>query len=140
MNYYRPRFFQLSELVDPILLTQYGDKCWNFLDARMLWTIDQLRLKFGMCIINGVYQGRRYTESGLRRFDTPTGAKMSAHKLGKGFDLKFTGSTAEGIRLDMQANPKLDAYKFITRCERDTSWLHIDNFNAFSTGIMFIRP
>ena len=140
MKFYRPRFFQIHELVHPDINVKYGQRAFGFLDAEMLWTIDNLRLRFGVCHINGRYKGHIYTESGLRKFDTTTGAKMSLHKFGRAFDLKFTAYSAEEIRQDMVTNPNLDCYKYITRCEKGTSWLHIDNFNIFSHGIMFFNP
>lgn len=81
---YRPKHFTLAELVDPWFLTMPEDEVWAMLDENALRAIDGLRDKFGPLRING----RGYTESGLRRSNTKTGAKMSQHKVGKAFDLK----------------------------------------------------
>jgi len=74
---YRPKHFTINELVDPWFITNCKeDACWDMLDENALRAIDALRERFGPLLING----RGYTESGLRRPDTKTGAKFSMNK------------------------------------------------------------
>ena len=125
---YRPKHFKLAELVDPYFLTMPEDEVWAMIDDNALRAIDAMRDKFGPLRING----RGYTESGLRRSNTKTGAKMSQHKMGKAFDLK---PLQKGVTVRMMydwiiANqPK--AYAMGIRRVEDhrftPSWLHLDS-------------
>ena len=139
MNYYKTRFFGIEELVNPNIFKLNKERSWSFLDTRMLWTLDELRKLYGRCTINNWSFGGRRVDSGLREFNTTTGAAYSAHKFGKAFDCLFSGYSANEIRNDMKANPKREAYKYITRVEEDVSWLHIDNMNISFPGIYFFR-
>lgn len=140
MNFYRPKYFLIEELVDPAFIKVLGQRVWGYLDQNMLWTLDQLRIRFGTCIINGKYKGIQYTESGLRRQDTKTGAALSLHKFGRAFDLKFLNASANAVRADMESNYLLPCYQYITRCEADVSWIHIDNYGMYNDRIVFFKP
>ena len=129
---YRPKHFKLAELVDPYFLTMPEDEVWAMIDDNALWAIDLLRERFGPLRING----NGYTESGLRRPDTKTGAKMSQHKMGKAFDLK---PLQKGVTVRMMydwiiANqPKayamgirrVEDYAYTSR--GSVPWLHLDS-------------
>lgn len=126
---YRPKHFKLAELVDPWFLANHSeDECWAMLDENALRAIDALRDKFGPLLING----RGYTESGLRRPDTKTGAKFSMHKVGKAFDLKplQKGVTVRMMYDWIMAN-QAEAYAMEIRRVEDIqytpTWLHIDS-------------
>jgi hypothetical protein len=90
---YRPKHFTLPELVDPWFLANHTEaECWAMLDPNALKAIDALREMLGPILING----RGYTESGLRRSDTATGAKYTSRSTGPYFgwlhiDSKDTG-------------------------------------------------
>ena len=146
---YRPKHFTIAELVDPWFLANHSeDECWDMLDDNALRAIDALRDKFGPLRING--QG--YTESGLRRPDTKTGAKLSMHKFGKAFDLKplQKGVTVRMMYDWIMANQP-EAYAMGIRRVEDiqyttkgaTHWLHVD---AKDTGkenvgkIVVVKP
>ena len=88
---YTCKYFGIKELVCPDwyhFASKRGgvDKLWVMLDERILRTIDKLRDKFGPIIINNWGAGGPRKESGLRVFDTPTGAACSPHKVGKAVD------------------------------------------------------
>jgi len=144
MNSYKTQYFKIEELVHPDIIRQWGVQSWMFLDSRMLWTLDELRKMFGKCTCNNwSFSGQRI-DSGLRPFDSVTGAQFSAHKMGKAFDLIFTDITAEDIRKIIKKDPKNDSFKYITRIEesikgKEISWLHIDNFQTFKNEIVFLK-
>lgn len=146
---YRPKHFTIDELVDPWFIANYPEvACWNLLDEKALRAIDALRDKFGPLLING----RGYTESGLRRPDTKTGAKFSMHKVGKAFDLK---PLQKGVTVTMMfdwimAN-QAEAYAMGIRRVEDiqyttkgaTHWLHVDakDTGAENVGkIVVVKP
>ena len=126
---YRPKHFTLAELVDPWFISQHSEsEVWDLLDENALRAIDALRDKFGPLLING----RGYTESGLRRHFTNTGAKFSQHKVGKAFDLK---PLQKGVTVSMMYNwiieNQPEAYAMGIRRVEDhrftPSWLHLDS-------------
>lgn len=150
---YRPKHFKLAELVDPHFLTMPEDEVWAMLDENALRAIDGLRDKFGPLRING----NGYTESGLRRSNTKTGAKLSMHKClpyrkAGAFDLK---PLQKGVTVRMMydwiiANQS-EAYAMGIRRVEDIAyttkgvnhWLHVD---AKDTGkewvnrIQIVKP
>jgi hypothetical protein len=96
--------------------------------------------------VNGPLNGRIFRESGLRRSDTATGAKMSQHKSGRAFDLKPRDTTVKAIYEWIIANQS-EAYAMgIRRVEdiRDTpTWLHFDTKDTgpqWVGKIQVVRP
>ena len=142
---YIPNFFKADELVGPEIYDQLGgnlNKICLLFDNRLLWTADQLRRKYGICIINDWQQGGNFSESGLRTFDTLTGAKWSQHKFARALDGKFKETDVNEIRKDILDDPFNDRFKYITCIEMKTSWLHWDtrNWNKKKNGILKIYP
>lgn len=145
---YLPKHFNLAELVDPHFLTMPEDEVWAMLDDNALRAIDAMRDKFGPLRING----NGYTESGLRRPDTKTGAKFSMHKYGRAFDLKPLGNGVTVKQMyDWIVANQSEAYAMGIRRVEDIAyttkgvnhWLHVD---AKDTGkewvnkIQIVKP
>jgi len=137
---YRPRHFALHELVYPELLEARGDAAWEQLDAESLAGLDALRDCFGRIIVNNYYWGGPYRESGLRSFDTSTGARYSMHRFGRGFDLKPQESTPREMFDYIVEHP--DAFPFTTLedVEVTKTWLHVDRRNNAAPGVRIVRP
>lgn len=146
------KHFTLAELVDPWFIANHTeDEIWAMLDSNALRAIDALRDRFGPILING----RGYTESGLRRSDTATGAKYSQHKTGAAFDLKFLteGVTPRKVFEWITLNP-VDAYAMGIRRVEDIAytsrstgpyfgWLHIDSKDTGANNvnkIVIVKP
>lgn len=137
---YRPRHFQLAELVDPRILAERGEAAWNLLRPTSLMMLDALREKFGPLVVNGELNGHQYTESGLRLFDTPTGAKWSMHKFGGAYDVKPKACRPRDIYDYVLAHP--DEFQHINAIEDIAStktWVHFDDRNA-DRRILVVRP
>jgi len=148
----KPKHFTLPELVDPWFLANHTEaEIWAMLDQNALRAIDALRDRFGPILING----RGYTESGLRRSDTATGAKYSQHKTGAAFDLKFLtdGVTPRKVFEWIISHP-VEAYAMGIRRVEDIAytsrsagpyfgWLHIDSKDTGANNvnkIVIVRP
>lgn len=131
----RPKHFTIAELVDPAILQKHGEEeCWKMLDPKILTALDFLRDKFGKTTVNGMYLGHKFTESGLRRKDTATGAPNSTHKLGQGMDAKMH-DVEESVVYDWILANQAEAYRVGIRRVEDIAftgrkggggWLHID--------------
>jgi hypothetical protein len=120
--------FSVQELVPPDVYNARGDAAAQLIDLRIVLVAQWLREKTGQSIvINNWNSGGQYQESGLRNFDTATGAKWSQHKFGRALDLKVNGMEPEAVRQLIRDN--WDTLKVIglTTIEKDTpTWVHID--------------
>lgn len=141
---YTPKHFRLRELVDPHFLAMPDHLVWAMLDDNALRAIDALRDKFGPLLINGA----GYTESGLRRPDTKTGAKLSQHKSGRAFDIKPCDDhvTVGKMYAWILANQS-QAYAMGIRRVEDIrftpTWLHIDSKDTGTANvnkIVIVKP
>lgn len=131
----RPKHFTIHELADPSIIAERGEEAtWAMLDHKLFPALDWLRGIFGSISINGMYRGVRFTESGLRRKDTKTGAKFSQHKLGRAADCKFHHIEELDVYDFIMANQN-EAYRMgirrvediaFTGCAGGGGWLHID--------------
>jgi hypothetical protein len=144
---YRPKYFQLQEVVHPEAIQARGEKAWELMDDRILKSADWLREKFGPVTINGKFGGRGFTESGLRDPFTKTGAKFSQHKFGRALDLKFHKVTVKEVYEYIIRNPKEARDNGITTVEDiafTPTWLHIDCRTLADTfpanGILVVKP
>lgn len=150
---YRPKHFKLAELVDPHFLTMPEDEVWDLLDENALRAIDALRDRFGPLLING----RGYTESGLRRLDTKTGAKLSMHKClpdrkAGAFDLKpLSKGVTVRMMYDWIITNQSEAYAIGIRRVEDYAytsrgsvpWLHLDSKDTgkeWVNRIQIVKP
>lgn len=138
---YRCKYFVIQEWVTPEIYKQWGQRAWEFLDSGILITADQLHERFGPVTINNWHTGGEFHESGLRNFDTPTGAKMSQHKFGRAGDFKFKNTTPLGAASVIMAQPA--AFPFLTTLEdwtKTVTWLHGDTRNTDQAGIWVVQP
>lgn len=120
--------FELSELVCPHVLNQYGDKAWQFLSTELLSTINVLRNK----VINKpmiINNGTTFTQRGLRcnvceLVKGKTKPYMSAHCLGKAVDFHVNDMSSEEVRQLIKKN--IDKFEYPIRLEEGISWCHCD--------------
>lgn len=138
---YTCQFFSLKELVHPDIYNKWGDRAWEFLDPRLLQTLDAIRQEFGPVVINDWHVGGNHVDSGLRPFDSATGAAMSQHKFGRAGDCKFKNTTPLGAASVITARPA--QFPFLTTLEdvnKTITWLHVDVRNNPTPGIRVVQP
>lgn len=133
---YKCKHFSIKELVNPAFLGTNEDILWRLFDDRLLKMADKIREKYGACTVND----SGLTDCGLRKADSNTGAKFSAHKFGRALDLhirsievkaadikdpterkKFKIKEYNKVRETLMVNPAFDILSF----ENNISWLHI---------------
>ena len=123
-------YFKLEELVDQATFLKYGIGCWQFFDLKALTMLDDFREFIGRPVtcnnwhIHEAYQFRGYRPSWCN-----VGAKGSAHRKGKAFDLDVKGMTAEEVRQKVMANQDNPLLKNIQRMEGMVNWIHIDTYD-----------
>ena len=136
--------FVLQEFVTPEIWASHKERSLIFIDIRVIQIAQFLRDIYGGITINNWHTGGQYSESGLRSFNTSTGAKHSQHKYGRAIDLKFSDTTNKKVYADILANAKkfYDAGIRVVEDIADTpSWLHIDVRNTGKVNeIIIVSP
>ena len=132
---YKCKHFAIHELVPPQVFEDRGDKAWELLDDRLLYTLDQLRNRYGRITVNKWHWGGDRLWSGLRTSGSPYYSQYSQHSFGRAADCLFNELSAEKVRVDIMANPNDPAFEYINSVELDVSWLHFDvrNCNRIQT-------
>jgi hypothetical protein len=138
----KPTYFDLQELVCPDVFNKFGDFAWNFLDPRLLLTLDRIRAKLNKgIIVNNWSEGGSYDQRGLRCLLCPiVKAKydslyMSAHLLGKAVDFDVQGLVAEEVREWIIKYKTLWPYPI--RLEKGVSWVHLDMYDTGEKVYLF---
>ena len=142
---YIPKHFKAHELFSEDFYYKnkhMGDQIFWLIDDRVLWTLDQLRERYGQCYVNNWYWGGNNHIGCFRTFDCKKGALWSQHKFGRGADPKFTEITAEEIRRDILDDPFDVDFEHISCLEMNVSWLHFDvrSWNKTKNGILQVTP
>lgn len=142
---YKPEGFALYELLPRSFhekYKSYEDKLWLMFDYRMLWTLSQLRKRYGTTIMNTWWWMGKHQYRGWRPWNCEVGAMLSQHKFGRAADCVFKRVTAEEVREDIKAQPDHPDFHYITCLEEDTNWLHFDcrDWLREEHGILIVRP
>ncbi len=146
VEYYKPTYFELQELVDPQTYIDNGELAWLFLDARLLITLDRLREKYGPMIVNtwslSNYDGKYLRFRGYRPRTYNSGAAYSQHRHGRAMDVNFVRITVEQVRADIMDDPNDPAFEYITGLELDVNWLHFEctNWDKKTLGLRLYKP
>lgn len=143
---YRPRFFDITELVHPQILTAIGEQnSWLRLDEGCLYDIDLIRKKWHERYGSGIYCNRLdlgLDSRGLRPPDDPDGSFYSVHKQGKAFDLEpvngKTGTLFKMILL-MIEDGELAHLNTLEDFAFTKQWVHVAKMNT-SLRPLIIRP
>ena len=135
MKAYRPKHFELKELVPPGILSAYGEQCWWFFDDRLLRAADLLRESFGPMYVNtwglsdAVQKGYGVrVASGLRMPWMSEHKAASQHTHGRALDALFRDATAAEVRIAITADREL--FGMITEIEDNVDWLHFGTRNT----------
>ena len=124
-------FFDVSELVCPHTFARFGERSWQFFDTNTIHTLLVLRseiLRVPMTI-NAGDSTQRGLRCNLCSIVKSKGNKqyLSAHLMGKGFDVISSQMTAQDMRDKIFDNA--DKLPFPIRIEDGVSWLHFDTFD-----------
>jgi len=133
--------FHIKELVSKCAFEAFkGNR--DFLLSRFsskgLETLQALRNRFGVTLVNNWHINGENQYRGFREYDCPIGARFSQHKLGNAFDCSFVNFTAEEVRRYILDNPQ--EFPYITAIEGQVSWLHFDVRPSSWDGIKVFNP
>ena len=133
---YKCKHFDIKELVDIYTYEDMKEKSWWLFDERALKTLDRLREKFGVAIVNNWSFGGDYQFRGFRPQDYFLCVPYSQHRYGRAFDVTFKHKTAHFVRQYILEHK--EEFPYITCLEMDVNWLHFDVRNV--EPIMVIKP
>lgn len=121
--------FILQEFIDPVTFKEHQNDSIKLIDKRLVDIAQYVRTLTGLsCIINNWHLNGSYSESGLRRKDSKTGAKYSAHKEGKAIDLKISNWSGKKMYQFIleNLNPLYSlGLRQIEHFEVTPTWLHL---------------
>lgn len=140
---YKCRYFNIKELVSPLVYNQWGEKAWMFFPEADLQDLDTIRESYGSpIIINNWSTGGSLKQCGLRsNLDQIVKDKtnnnqlyLSAHTMGRGFDLHCKLSRNLKLYdhvLRLIKQNKLKSFQRIEDWNKTCSsggWVHTDSF------------
>ncbi len=133
--------FSLEEMVAPEFIERIGARSADFLHPELVPTLQKIRDKFGAIVVNGTFNGKVFTESGLRAPTTTTGARYSAHKFGTAADLKFYDTTPEEVQeYIIRHQSDFPNIKRMESAKVTISWLHIETTYKRVGNIYVFQP
>ena len=130
---YRPRHFDIKELVCPDVYKKFGQIAWQFFDDKMLMTLDLLRDQLSPIYVNNWDINGQFDERGFRCIQCSLVKKaikdkrlyVSPHMTGQGVDFDVEGMSAGEVRIWILSNQiKLG---FPIRIEKNVTWVHLDS-------------
>ena len=141
--------FNLDEFINPTTCNKFEAKSQRYIRPELIKIAQCIRSFTGLGVtINNWATGGGYKESGLRDFNTSTGASYSAHKFGAGMDLKIGDLTSVQMAQIIIDNYE-DVFKAlgVTRIEnpeftrgKNRDWLHIDTLFTGSDKSVIVNP
>ena len=139
--------FELHEFINPTTYNKFGVNSLRYIRPEIIAIAQLFREIVGCPVtINNWKSGGSYSESGLRDFNTSTGASYSAHKFGAAIDVK-TGLTSHQMAAIVEKN--WGAFKVVglTRIEdpdytegKSKDWLHMDCLWTGKNELVIVRP
>lgn len=125
------KYFSVKELVCKHTYEKFGESSWRFLDTTILHVLLILRKDIFKSPIT-INNSTSFTQRGLRcnccqLVKDKKSIYLSAHILGKAFDMDIKSFTAAQARTIIKQNEKLLPYP--VRMEDGVNWLHIDTID-----------
>ncbi|MGL5714922.1 MAG: hypothetical protein ACRCX2_18035 [Paraclostridium sp.] len=146
---YKCKYFKIQELVCNHMYSQYGDRCWEFLDENFLISLDKFREIVGapLTINNYSYNGT-YKESGkrcplcheIKKHNNNGKCGMSAHIASNAADIKCkTKTPSELCKIALDNQAILTGFKRIEDLSATPTWFHVDS-RGHHKGIKIFKP
>ena len=134
---YKCQYFEIKELVSPIVYNQWGEQAWMFFDTDVLQDLDTIRETYGKAIMINNWKNN-LTQCGLRsNLDPLVRGKntlyLSTHIRGTGFDLHCThghnSKLWEHVR-NLIVQGKLKKINGLEDYSKTNGWVHVQYANT----------
>ncbi len=138
----KSKYFKLKELVSEDVLAKYGDKAWEFLDDRLIITLDQIREALGkpMVVNTSSMKQRGYRANKDPMVANKSGYYCSQHTMGRAVDFHVIGMSIEEVYNYIKENYKQFPYlRRLEHIESAPTWVHIDLANTGSEELVIFR-
>lgn len=141
---YKCEHFGIKELVSPIVYNKWGEQAWMFFNESTLRSLDLIRESYNApIIINNWVSGGTLKQCGLRSNldEIPLGKTkqnglyLSAHCLGKGFDLHDKYGHNKKLWqhcYQLELSGKAGTFTRIENLSLTPTWVHIDEFQTIN--------
>lgn len=122
---YKPTHFTATELFPDAVINKYGEQCWQFMDDRLLETLDFIRESIDKSIFINIRGGvKQFQNRGYRPNTYKKTLYCSPHLHGRAVDFDVDGMTAQEVRNWLKENA--DKLPYPLWVEDDVTWIHID--------------
>lgn len=135
---FKPKNFDLKELVSKFIFEKFGERAWQFFDHRILENLQAIREHYGVPITvndwhkGGTFQYRGFDEGGFRKEGT------SQHNHGRAIDYIITGISAEQHRKDLKGGKIKLPYPNVY-VEDEVTWNHMDVRQSENIGVYLFK-
>lgn len=136
---YKCKYFDIRELVSPIVYNTWGERAWMFFNPDVLKELDYIRETYNSpIIINNWYKLGSLKQCGLRSnmdeiVKNKKGLYLSAHCLGCGFDLHCGKNNHRKLFdhvYNLIKNKKLKHFQRLENWQQTGTWVHVDCFQS----------
>ncbi len=122
---YIPKHFESTELFPIEVVHKYGESVWQFMDNRLLETIDYIREQLGRPVFVNTRNGvMKFQYRGYRPNTYKSTLYCSQHLHGRAVDFDVEGMSAAEVRVWLKANAESLPYPIWV--EDGVDWVHID--------------
>lgn len=142
---YKCKYFNIKELVSPVVYNAWGERAWMFFDENILKELDYVRETYGKpIIINNWANGGNLKQCGLRsNMDDLVKSKktlyLSAHIRGTAFDLHCKNGYNNQLWqhcYNLIINKKTK-FNGLEDYKKTNGWVHIQRANTGSNIYIF---
>lgn len=141
------KYFKIQELVSKSVYDKYGDKCWEFINPKIIIFLDRLRkdLDKPITVNNWLWRGE-FQQRGLRANKDPIVAikkdyYLSQHCLGNAVDFNVKGMSTKEVYYYIinNYNKYMDCISRIENIDTAPTWVHVDCANTNSDALVVFR-
>lgn len=139
---YKCKYFQIRELVSPVVYNKWKEQAWMFFDKEVLMELDLIRERFAApIVINNWANKGSLRQCGLRSnldeipkvHTLRNELYLSGHCSGKAFDLHAGNGNHRRLYdlcLTLIKNKELKHFKRLEKFTNTYTWVHIDTYDT----------
>lgn len=143
----KSKYFKIQELVSKNVYDKYGDKCWEFINPKIIIFLDRLRKDLDKPItVNNWFWKGEFQQRGLRANKDPmvimkNDYYLSQHCLGNAVDFNVKDMSIKEVYnyIINNYNKYMDCISRIENIDTAPTWVHVDCANTNSDALVVFR-